>query len=144
MFRGRFYHTIVPKGRLSIPSKFRDVLDGERRLVIVPNEHGLEVHPMKLWEQIEAKVKMLPQMDPDVQKFNRLYISSAVDAVLDGQGRIQIQPDLRQRAGLAKDVVLVGWVGKFEIWNRERWEEYLRTNEAALPSLYEKISSRGV
>lgn len=144
MFRGRFYHTIDPKGRLSIPSKFRDALDGERRVVVVPNEHGLEVRPMKQWEQIEAKVKTLPQMDPDVQKFNRLYISSAVDAALDGQGRIQIQPELRQRAGLVKDVVLVGGVGSFEIWDRERWEQYLRTNQPVLASLFEKISSRGV
>jgi MraZ protein len=99
---------------------------------------------MKEWKEIEEKVRALPQKDPEVQKFNRLYISNAVDASLDGQGRIQIAPDYRARAGLVKDVVLVGGVRNFEIWNRERWEEYARTNEPELPSLFEKISNRGV
>ena len=147
MFRGRFYHTIDPKGRLSIPSKFRDALEeeyGEKRLVVVPNDHCLEVRPFREWERIEEKVKALPQMDPEVQKFNRLYISLAVDVALDAQGRIQLTPEYRQQAALAKDVVLVGGVGKFEIWNRERFEEYERTNQPELPSLFEKISSRGV
>ena len=112
--------------------------------MVVPNEHCLEVHPMKEWKEIEAKVRALPQKDPDVQKFIRLYISNAQDAALDGQGRIQIPPDYRVRAGLVKDVVLVGGVRNFEIWNRERWEEYVRTNEPELPSLFEKISNRGV
>ncbi len=147
MFRGRFYHTIDPKGRLSIPSKFRDAVEkeyGEKRLVVVPNDHCLEVHPFKEWERIEAKVKALPQMDRDVQQFNRLYVSRAVDAAFDGQGRIQIPPDYRERAGLQKDVVLVGGVLTFEIWNKERWEEYDRTHQPELPALFEKISSRGV
>ncbi|MBI4589876.1 MAG: division/cell wall cluster transcriptional repressor MraZ [Candidatus Rokubacteria bacterium] len=147
MFRGRFHHAIDPKGRVSIPSKFRDALErdyGEKRLVLVPNDHCLEVHPFREWERIEDKVKALPQMDRDVQKFNRLYISRAVDAAIDAQGRIQIPPEYRERAGLVKDVVLVGGVLKFEIWNKERWEEYDRTNQPELPSLFEKISSRGV
>ncbi len=147
MFRGRFYHTIDPKGRLSIPSKFRDALGEEyqeKRLVLVPNDHCLEVHPFREWERIEEKVKALPQMDPNVQKFNRLYISQAADVTLDAQGRIQLTPEYRKRAALVKDVVLVGGVGKFEIWNRERFEEYERANQPELPSLFEKISSRGV
>ena len=147
MFRGRFHHTMDPKGRLSIPAKFRDALErdyGEKRLVVVPNDHCLEVHPFKEWGRIEDKVRDLPQLDPEVQKFNRLYISRAMDATLDGQGRIQIVPEYRERAGLMKDVVLVGGVRKFEIWDRERWEEYDRTNQPELRSLFEKISSMGV
>src|SRR3972149_5080101 len=132
MFRGRFFHTIDPKGRVSIPAKFRDALESdysEKRLGIVPNEDCLEVHPLK---------------GPAAQTFPRLYISNAQDAALDGQGRIQIPPDYRARAGLIKDVVLVGGVRSFGIWNRARWEEYARTNEPELPSLFEKISNRGV
>lgn len=147
MFRGRFSHTIDPKGRVSIPARFRDALErdyGEKRLVVVPNEFCLEVHPFKEWEQIETKVRALSRMDREVQKFNRLYISRAMDAALDGQGRIQIPPEYREHAALVKDVVLVGGVLKFEIWNRERWEEYDRTNQPELPALFEKISSRGI
>jgi MraZ protein len=147
MFRGRFAHTIDPKGRLSIPSRFREALErdnGERRLVVVPNDHCLEVHPFGAWERMEMKVKALPQMDPEVQKFNRLYISRAMDVTLDGQGRIQIPPEYRGKAALAKDVMIIGGVLMFEIWNRERWEEYERTNQPELQTLFEKISSRGV
>ena len=147
MFRGQFNHTIDPKGRLSIPAKFRDALEeeyGEGRLVIVPNDHCLEVHPLKEWRQIEDRVRELPQMNPDVQKFNRLYISRAADVALDGQGRIQISPEYRERAGLRKDVMLVGGVRWFEIWDRERWDEWERTHQHELPSIFEKISGRGV
>lgn len=147
MFRGRFAHTIDPKGRLSVPSRFRDALErdyGERRLVVAPNDHCLEVHPFRAWERMEDKVKALSQMDPEVQKFNRLYISRAMDVTLDGQGRIQIPPEYRGKAALVKDVMIIGGVLMFEIWNRDRWEEYERTNQPELQTLFEKISSRGV
>lgn len=140
MFRGRFYHTIDPKGRLSIPSKFRDALErdcADKRLVVVPNDHCLEVHPLREWGRIEDEAKKLSH--GDLQKLNRLYISRAVDVALDGQGRIQLPPGYRELAGLVKDVVLVGGVLRFEIWNKERWEEYDRTNQSELPSLFEKI-----
>ena len=145
MFRGRFYHSIDPKGRLSIPAKFRDAQErdyAERRLVVVPNDHCLEVHPLKEWGRIEEEAaKRLSH--GDLQKLNRLYISRAVDATLDAQGRIQIPPDYRAQAGLGKEAVLVGGVLRFEIWNKERWEQYDRTNQAELPSLFEKMTGRG-
>src|SRR4030066_348607 len=104
MFRGRFFHTIDPKGRVSIPAKFRDALESdysEKRLVIVPNEYCLEVHPMKEWKEIEAKVRALPQKDPDVQKFIRLYISHAQDAALGGAGGRDSSPGPAGRGGVS-------------------------------------------
>jgi MraZ protein len=147
MFRGRYQHTIDPKGRLSVPAKFRDALaqfDGA--LVVVPNEHCLEVHPLEEWQRIEAKVREQSAFRADVQAFSRLYISRAKDVALDAAGRILLPPDTREQAGLSKkEVTLVGGgLARFEVWDRGRFEEYERTGQERLPLLFEGLSSLGV
>ena len=146
MFRGRFQHTIDPKGRLSIPAKFRDVLarfDGV--LIVVPNDNSIEVHPLEEWERLETRINEKSQFDPDVRKIGRLYISRAKEVALDNVGRILLPPDSRTEGGLQRDVTLLG-PGRmfFEIWDRVRFEEYERTNGDGLPSLFEKLSLLGV
>ncbi len=146
MFRGRYQHTIDPKGRLSIPAKFRDALAqlGDQ-LVVVPNEHSLEVHPLSEWEHIEEKLNAQSLFSPEVRQLSRLYISRAKDVALDGAGRILIPPDTRKQAGLEKDVTLVGGGRRmFEVWDRQRFEEYERTEGDSLPTLFEKLSAYGV
>jgi MraZ protein len=146
MFRGRFQHRIDPKGRLSVPSKFRDALatyDGT--LVIVPNDHCLEVHPLEEWQRIETKLREQPIFDPEVRELSRIYVSNAKEATLDAAGRILIPPDLREKAGLSKEVTLVGGgLPQFELWDRSRFEEYERTRQDRLPSLFERLSTKGV
>jgi MraZ protein len=147
MFRGRYPHTIDSKGRVSIPAKFREALgnDYNGRLVVVPNEHCLEVHPLEEWQRIEAKVRELPSFNPEVKKISRLYISKAKDVDLDTQGRILLPPDSRGEAGLTKDVAMVGGgLTHFEIWDRRRWEEFDRLHQDELPTIREKLSSLGV
>ena len=103
MFRGRYQHTIDPKGRLSIPAKFRDALAqyGERAgdLIVVPNEHSLEVHPLEEWQRIEEKLNAQPMFTPEVRQLSRLYMSRAMEASVDGAGRILLPPDTRKQAG---------------------------------------------
>jgi len=146
MFRGRYQHTVDPKGRLSVPAKFRDVLaqyDGS--LVVVPNEHCLEVHPLEEWQKIEARLRERSIFDPDVREFSRLYVSRAKDVTLDGAGRILLPPDSRQQAGLQKEVTLVGGgLMRFEVWDRGRFDEYERTGTENLKALLPKISAMGV
>ncbi len=147
MFRGRYFHTIDPKGRVSVPAKFREALgDGSAgRLVVVPNEHSLEVHPLEEWQRLEARVREQSMFHPDVRKISRLYISKARDVDLDAQGRILIPPEVRMEAGLVKEVTLVGGgLTHFEIWDRRRFEEFDRTHQDELPSVFEKLSSLGV
>jgi MraZ protein len=147
MFRGRYQHTIDPKGRLSVPAKFRDALaqyDGA--LVVVPNEHCLEVHPLEEWQRIEAGLRGQSVFRADVQALSRLYISRAKDVALDAAGRILIPPDTREQAGLSKkEVTLVGGgLTRFEVWDRGRFDEYERTGQERLPSLFEGLSTLGV
>ncbi len=147
MFRGRYFHTIDPKGRLSIPAKFREALSNGYggRLVVVPNEHCLEVHPLEEWERIEAKVRELSVFNPEVKKISRLYISQAKDTELDSQGRILIPPDARAKANLTKEAALVGGgLMHFEIWDRHRFDEFDRLHQDELPTVFEKLSSLGV
>jgi MraZ protein len=132
---------------VSIPARFREALgDGyEGRLVVVPNEHCLEVHPLEEWQRIEAKVRELSVFNPEVKKIGRLYISKAKDVDLDAQGRVLIPPDLRAEAALVKEVTLVGGgLMHFEIWDRRRFEEFDRTHQDELPTVFEKLSSLGV
>jgi len=146
MFRGRYHHTIDPKGRLSVPARFRDVLaqyDGN--LVVVPNDHCLEVHPLEEWQRIEVKLRDQSMFNPDVREISRLYISRAKDVSMDSAGRVLLPPDSRQESGLEKDVTLVGGgLPRFEVWDRSRFEEYERMRHDTLPSLFEKLSSLGV
>ena len=147
MFRGRYQHTIDPKGRLSVPAKFRDALAqfGDA-LVVVPNEHCLEVHPLAEWERFEARLREQSGLRTDVQALSRLYISRAKEVALDAAGRILIPPDTRAQAGLPKkEVTLVGGgLARFEVWDRARFEEYERTGQEKLTSLFEALSSLGV
>jgi MraZ protein len=145
MFRGRYQHTIDPKGRLSVPAKFRDVLaqfDGA--LVVVPNDHCLEVHPVEEWERLEARLREQSRFNLEVREISRLYVSRAKDVALDGAGRILLPPDSRQEAGLEREVTLVGGgLSHFEVWDRGRFEEYQRTRQDRLPSLFERLASLG-
>src|SRR4030095_1090637 len=110
-----------------------------------PNDPCLEVHPLEEWKRIETKVREQSICTPEVRDLGRLYVSRAKDVALDTAGRILIPPDVRDQAGLSKDVTLVGGgLPQFEVWDRSRFEEYERTRQERLPSLFERLSSLGV
>lgn len=146
-FRGRYQHTIDPKGRLSVPAKYRDILARyeSKTLVVVPNGESLEVHPLEEWESLEANINEQSRFDAEVKRVGRLYISRAKEVELDGAGRILLPNDSRRDAGLAKDVMLIG-VGRsfFEVWDRARFEEWERVNGDGLASGFERLSQLGV
>jgi transcriptional regulator MraZ len=148
MFRGRFEHSIDGKGRLSVPAKFREVLqekfDGDKNLVVVPNERCLEVHPVARWEEIETQVRTGSMFDEGLRELSRLYMSRAREVEIDSAGRVLLPPDSRQQAGLDRDVTLVGGgLMLFEVWDRRRFEDYERTVQHKLPDLFDKMVSRG-
>jgi MraZ protein len=147
MFIGRYQHTVDPKGRLSIPARYRNVLaQFEGHLVVVPNEKSaLEVYPSAAWERHVAAINDQSVFGPEARRLGRLYISRAKEVELDGAGRILLPPDSRRQAGLAKDVTLVG-IGRefFEIWDRARFEEYERENLAELETDFARLAQQGV
>jgi MraZ protein len=123
MFLGEFQHNADAKGRLIIPAKFRDEL-GECFIVTKGLDKCLFVFPMSEWTLFENKVKDLPISDPSVRKFVRFFFGGAFEAETDNQGRVVLPLNLREYAGIQKDVVTVGVAGKIEIWSKENWTEY--------------------
>jgi MraZ protein len=147
MFIGRYRHTIDPKGRLSVPARYRDELARYERggLVVVPNEAALEVHPYEAWERLVSDINERSRFDAEVRRLGRLYVSRAREVELDAAGRVLLPPDTRQQAGLTKDVTIVG-VGReyFEVWDRTRFDEYERSNADGLSAGFERLSQLGV
>jgi MraZ protein len=145
MFRGRVEHAIDDKGRLSIPAKFREVLrkQKDKTLILTSFDDYISAFPLKVWRIIEDRIRSNPVFKRDMRDFLRLVYSSAEDATLDSQGRILIPQALRQRAGITRDVVIIGVMDQIEIWDRARWE----ARQAAAPSpeeLSAKLGELGV
>ena len=124
MFRGSSYHTIDAKGRIIIPTRFRDAIKtGDRKGVMVSTfDGGLVAYPYDEWENVESKILSLAQTSDTMRRFRRVFIGGAFDCSCDKQDRILIPPSLREYADLKKEIVLAGVLKIFEIWSRERWD----------------------
>ncbi len=124
MFRGRFEHTIDLKGRLSIPSKFRETLSEryDSRLVLTAYDRCILAYPFAQWQVLEEKVAGLAEFNKDTRAFLRFFYSSATDCSIDKLGRILIPQTLRDYARLEKDVMLIGALKHVEIWSKGLWE----------------------
>ncbi len=147
MFRGRYEYTIDSKGRVSIPSKFKEILNQQYddRLVITNYDHCLVAYPHQEWSVIEEKVKSLPPLGKkDSRAFLRFFYSSGIDCEIDRQGRVLIPQSLRDYANLQKDVVLVGSGKKIEIWNKERWQEEFRKSQESFDQVTDTLTNLGL
>lgn len=137
MLTGEYSHTIDPKGRLIIPSKFRDIL-GEDFVLTKGMDGCLFLYPNNEWKVFEEKLRTLPLTNKSARTFVRFFLGSAVDGGLDKQGRALISSALRDFAHLEKDVVLVGVLDRVEIWDKARWEE----NNAAVEEDMDNIANQ--
>ena len=121
MFMSEYNHTVDTKGRLIVPSKFREQLGDE--FVVTKGMNGcLFVYANDDWSAFEQKLTSLPLINKEARKFARFFLAGAAQVEVDKQGRILLPANLRQFAGLEKDVVLVGVGSRIEIWSRENWE----------------------
>ena len=120
MFKGEYNHTVDTKGRLIVPSKFREAL-GEMFVVTKGLDGCLFVYPNEEWQNIEEKFREIPLTTKDARKFSRFFFAGAADCEVDKQGRILLPSVLREFAAIQKEVVLVGVLNRIEIWSRERW-----------------------
>lgn len=122
MFIGEYSHTIDTKGRLIVPSKFREQL-GEEFVVTKGLDGCLFVYENSEWKSFEEKLRALPLTNANARKFTRFFLAGASACEVDRQGRILIPAVLRDFAQLEKDVVLVGVGSRIEIWNKAIWAE---------------------
>lgn len=142
MFYGEYEHTLDKKGRLIIPSKFRESAkeqEIERFFITRGLDSCLFVFAEDEWRLQEQKFKTASFTKPDVRKFNRLFFSGAVEVTTDKQGRILIPSYLKEFAGIKRDIVIVGVSNRFEIWAQEKWGEYYKNAEESFESVAEKL-----
>jgi len=124
MFRGASKVTLDTKGRLAIPSRYRERLltRAEGRLVAtVDRDQCLLIYPLPDWEEIERRLDRMPGLKQQVRQLQRLMLGYATELEMDGHGRILLTRELRDFAGLDKQAMLVGQGKKFELWDEERW-----------------------
>ncbi|MCT7360683.1 MAG: cell division/cell wall cluster transcriptional repressor MraZ [Thalassobium sp.] len=133
MFRGLHTINLDAKGRLAIPTKYRETLAelcGARLVATIDTEERcLLIYPVNEWELIQAKIEALPSFNPVARRIQRLLIGHATDLELDSAGRILLPQPLREYASLEKESVLMGQGKKLELWSKSQWEnrrdEYL-------------------
>lgn len=139
MFRGAASLNLDAKGRLAVPSRYREVLLGQYagHLVLTAHLHRcLLLYPQPVWEPIQSRIMALSSFDPQSSRLQRLLVGYAEDVALDSVGRLLVSPVLREFAGLEKQIMLVGQGSHFELWSMEGWRQQLeRVTEADNSSL---------
>jgi len=118
MLLGEYNHNVDEKGRVSVPAKFREDL-GASFIVTKGLDSCLFIYSKIEWNTFETKLKDLPLTNPNARNFIRFFFSGATECELDKQGRINIPQNLREYAGLSKDVSIIGVSTRVEIWDRE-------------------------
>jgi len=150
MFRGTFEHTIDDKGRVSVPARFRELLQAmnDDRVVItnflIGSARCLDVYPHVAWVELEQRLRGKPQFDQRVLRFQNYYFAAAHDCLLDKQGRILLPPTLREYAGLTKDVVFTSALDKFRIWDHAQWKKVFGEAEQHMLQQPDDFSELGI
>jgi MraZ protein len=146
LFKGRYSHTLDSKGRLSIPSKFREVLSEHQEdvLILTNFDSCILGFTREEWQLLEEKIRgqsmFSTMLRKDMRAFVRYFFSGASECPLDRQGRILIPPTLREFAGLEKEVVLTGVANKIEIWSKERWGAFLSDSQENFEEIAAKLA----
>jgi len=143
MFIGEYQHTVDSKGRLIIPSKFRESL-GAEFIMTKGLDNCLFVYPQEEWKALEEKLRKLPLTNRDARAFVRFFFSGATECVLDKQGRVLIPNNLREHAKLVKDAVIIGVASRIEIWSKEEWDSYNDDDSLSYDSIAEKMAELGI
>lgn len=150
MFRGVNGINIDAKGRIVVPTRYRERLQDSRSCIVLTidtEEKCLLLYPLTAWEEIENKLAQLPSFNPAARRIQRLLIGHATEVELDSHGRILLPPLLREYAGLSKHAMLVGQGKKFELWDESHWQvrrdEWLSeeaNSDAVLPDEVKNLS----
>lgn len=125
MFRGVNSLNLDTKGRMVMPTRYRDRLmdtcAGQMVITVDTSDRCLLLYPLPEWELVERKLQKLPSLNKSARRMQRLLIGHATDVELDNAGRLLLPPPLREFAGLEKRAVLIGQSNKFEVWSEELW-----------------------
>lgn len=142
MFYGEYAHSLDRKGRLILPSKFRQVSREnyiERFYITRGLDKCLFVFTEEEWKLQEQKFKSLSFTKAEARKFNRLYFSGASEIVPDKQGRVLIPRYLKEYAEIERQVIIVGVANRIEIWGQSQWKEFYKKTQGDFENIAEKL-----
>ena len=138
MFLGTFELKLDTKGRLILPAKYRDQLQGG--LVMTRGqEHCLYVFPLNEFERMHEQMRQAPLTSKDARAYQRVFLSGAVDDIPDKQGRILVPAILRRFAGLEREITVIGAGARLEIWDSQAWESFLQSEETAFAEREDEV-----
>ncbi|MEM9243936.1 MAG: division/cell wall cluster transcriptional repressor MraZ [Pseudomonadota bacterium] len=148
MFRGIHNVNLDAKGRLAIPSRYRQRLfdDAQKHLIVTidTEENCLLLYPQPIWEKIEQKISRLPSFNQATRRIQRLLIGHATEMEMDTNGRVLLPTPLREYASLNKHVVLIGQGNKFELWDQAQWntrrDTWLKEKSADMSNLPDEMN----
>lgn len=143
MFIGEYEHSIDQKGRVIVPSKFREGL-GLKFIVTKGLDNCLFVYPQSEWAILEEKLKALPLTSKEARAFVRFFFSGATECEVDKQGRILIPSNLREHAKLDKDLIVIGVSTRVEIWSKSNWDNYIDDKSVDVDEIAEKMFQLGI
>ncbi len=130
MLRGTAAINLDAKGRLTMPTGYRDLLiaqsDGKLVATIDINRACLMLYPLSQWQIIEQKLMLLSDFEPGEAAIKRLILGNANNCDMDKNGRVLLPAPLRLHAGLEKKLMLIGQVNKFELWDEALWQSQMQ------------------
>jgi MraZ protein len=132
-FLGEFEATLDSKGRFLLPAGFkRQIPEGESTRFVVNRgfEKCLSLYPMSSWQPLYDQISTLNDFDPKVREFRRFFLNGAIIVEPDAAGRLLIPQNLKDYAGLSKDIVLAAAVNKIEIWDKEKYQQFFESYSA--------------
>jgi len=138
MFMGEYHHNIDEKGRLIMPSKFRDAL-GDEFIVTRGMDSCLFVYTKESWDNLTNELNTLSFTKKDVRAFQRFFLSGATMCEFDKQGRINITTPLASYASLSKECVIIGVNDRIEIWAKEKFDNFLDENIENISDIAERL-----
>ncbi len=147
MFIGTYEQSVDAKGRMRIPSRFRDIINTQYngKLILTNVENYIISYPLEEWMKYQEELQKVPTSHKETKAFMRSIFARATECELDGQGRILISAQLREHAGIDKDVSIIGIMNKIEIWSSDRFKKFQDDMEASggLNELPEKLGEIG-
>ena len=143
MLIGEYEHSIDAKGRLSMPAKLKSEI-GDKFVVTKGLEGCLFVYSLAEWQNFEEKLKLFPLTNKNARTLTRFFLAGATECEIDKQGRFLIASNLREYAGLQKEVVIIGALGRLEIWDKAKWLEYNEKENNSVEDIAESLADLGI
>ena len=143
MLIGEYEHSVDPKGRLIMPAKLREEI-GEKFVITKGLDGCLFAYSLTEWKNFEEKLRGFPLTNKDARALVRFFLAGAIECEIDKQGRFLISGNLREFAGVEKEVVIIGVLTRLEIWSKQKWLEYSEKENKQADEIAQNMAELGI